>query len=50
MLLLTFPELKCKAGPVAERLHAANADPAVFTVWQELVVQDIRLPDEDDEF
>jgi hypothetical protein len=50
MLLLTFPELKSESGPVAERLQAAGADHKIFAVWQELVAQDIRLTDGDDEF
>jgi len=50
MLLLTFPELKRESGPVVDRLRAAGADAAVLSVWKELVAQEIRLPDEDDEF
>jgi len=50
MLLLTFPELKRDSGPVVDRLRAAGADAAVLSVWKELVAQEIRLPDEDDEF
>jgi hypothetical protein len=50
MLLLKFPELKRDPGLVSERLHAAGADPAVLAVWQELVVQEIRPADEDDDF
>jgi hypothetical protein len=50
MLLLTFPELKRDSGPVVDRLEAAGADPAVLTVWKELVAQEIQPTDEDDEF
>lgn len=50
MLLLTFPELKREPGPVSERLQAAGADPAVLTIWKELVAQEIQPADEDDEF
>lgn len=50
MLLLTFPELKRDAGPVADRLQAAGADPTALAVWKELVAQEIRPADEDDEF
>lgn len=50
MLLLTFPELKRESGPVVDRLEAAGADPAVLNVWKELVAQEIRPLDEDDEF
>lgn len=48
MLLLTFPDLKCDAGPVVEHLHAAGATPEALAVWQELVAQEIRPPEEDD--
>ena len=50
MLLLTFPELKRDPGPVAERLRATGADAAVLALWKELVAQEIRPADEDDEF
>jgi hypothetical protein len=50
MLLLTFPELKREQGLVADRLQAVDAAPAVLTVWQELVAQEIQPADEDDEF
>jgi hypothetical protein len=50
MLLLTFPELKRESGPVLERLQAAEADPAILAVWNELVTQEITPADEDDEF
>jgi Nucleotidyl transferase AbiEii toxin, Type IV TA system len=50
MLLLTFPELKRESGPVVDRLQAAHADSAVRNIWKELVAQEIRPPDEDDEF
>jgi hypothetical protein len=50
MLLLTFPDLKRDAGPVVDQLHAASATPEVFAVWQELVAQEIRPAEEDEEF
>jgi len=50
MLLLTFPDLKRDPGPVAERLHAMGATPDVLGVWKELVAQEIKPADEDDEF
>jgi hypothetical protein len=50
MLLLTFPELKRDSGPVADHLQAAGAGSAVLNVWKELVAQEIRPADEDDEF
>lgn len=50
MLLLKFPHLKRDAGPVVDQLHAASATPEVFAVWQELVAQEIRPAEEDEEF
>jgi len=50
MLLLTFPDLKRDPGPVVEQLHAAGATPEVLTVWHELVAQEIRPAEEDEEF
>jgi hypothetical protein len=50
MLLLAFPELKRDSGPVADRLQAAAANPAVLRVWMEIVAQDIQPANEDDEF
>ena len=50
MLLLTFPDLKRESGPVAERLQAIASDPAVLTIWKEIVAQEILPEDEDEEF
>lgn len=50
MLLLKFPELKRDPGPVVDRLRAAGVEAAVLALWKELVAQEIRPPDEDDEF
>jgi Nucleotidyl transferase AbiEii toxin, Type IV TA system len=50
MLLLTFPELKRSPGPVDDCLLAAGVDPAILGAWQDFVAQDLKLPDEDDEF
>jgi len=47
MLLLTFPELKTRQGPVRERLQAANASPEVFAAWDDVVTQTILPEDED---
>lgn len=49
MLLLTFPELKQEHGPVAERLTTAGGGPEAFHVWRELVAQNIRLPDDEED-
>jgi len=50
MLLLKFPELKRDSGPVLDRLQAAGASPKVLAVWKELVAQELRPTEEDDEF
>jgi len=50
MLLLTFPKLKKKDSLVLDRLRAADADEAVVATWHELVAQEIKPPQEDDEF
>ena len=50
MLLLQFPELKHRSGPVADALRAASVDLEVLAVWAELVAQEIQPPDPDDEF
>jgi hypothetical protein len=49
-LLLQFPELKQRSGPVADALQVTGAEPEVVAVWRELVAQEIQSPDEDDEF
>ena len=49
-LLLTFPELKKDEGPVAERLRANGAGEDVTAAWKELVAQDIRAEEDEDEF
>lgn len=50
MLLLAFPALKRESGPVVDRLRAAGAAPEVMAAWSELVAQEIRPSDEEDEF
>jgi hypothetical protein len=49
-LLLAFPDLKTKEGPVAERLRAAGANEEVFDAWRALVAEDIEPEDEDEKF
>ncbi len=48
LLLLTFPELKRDPGPVGDCLQAAGVGPEVWTVWRELVAQDIEPADEEE--
>ena len=50
LLLLTFPELKTESGPVAQSLNSMGASPEEMNTWRELVAQEIREPNDDDEF
>jgi hypothetical protein len=50
MLLLAFPEFKRDQSLVADCLRTAGAEPAVLTLWKELVAQEIHSEDEDGEF
>lgn len=50
MLLLQFPELKQPSGPVADCIRLAGVEAEVLAAWEELVAQEIRPPDDDDEF
>jgi hypothetical protein len=50
LLLLRFPELKTDRGAVLDRLEAAGADAQILAVWQELVAQQIRSEQEDEDF
>jgi hypothetical protein len=49
-LLLTFPELKQKAGPVTARLTETGCSREVMAAWMELVDQDIQAQVDEDEF
>jgi hypothetical protein len=50
MLLLAFPELKQDTGPVADSLRSAGASAAEMATWKELVAQEIRPEQDEDEF
>ncbi len=50
LLLLTFPELKNDPGPVTDRLQAMGSDSTVLAAWREIVAQEIRVGEEDEEF
>ncbi len=50
ILLLSFPELKTEAGAVSEALEASGATADEMKTWRELVAEELRLPDDDDEF
>ncbi len=47
MLLLAFPDLKSQAGPVLERLTAAEADEGALAEWTEIVATKIEAEDEE---
>ena len=48
MLLLRFPDLKVAKGDVAEVLARRNADENARRFWNEIVVQDISIEDDED--
>jgi len=50
MLLLTFPNLKTESGPVSEILNSLGATEEVMKTWNEVVHQEISMPDDDAEF
>lgn len=50
MLFLAFPSLKEANGAVAASLRAVGARTEEMTTWRELVAQEIRPPNDDEEF
>ncbi len=50
MLLPAFPELKNENSVVRDRLRAADASDEVMQLWREIVNQEIRAGNEDEEF
>jgi hypothetical protein len=50
MLLLTFPDLKHESGPVESALKSLGVSEEVLNSWHKLVAEEIRPPDEDEEF
>jgi hypothetical protein len=50
MLLLVFADLKSEVGPVTNELISFGADEEDLATWRELVQQEIKKPDADDEF
>jgi len=50
MLLLTFPNLKAESGPVSEILSLLGATEEEMKTWNEVVHQEISMPDDDAEF
>jgi hypothetical protein len=49
VLLLKFPALKTENGEVFEILQKRGVDEKVFEVWREIVEQDLRIEDEDED-
>jgi nucleotidyltransferase AbiEii toxin of type IV toxin-antitoxin system len=50
ILFLTFPEMKKETGAVSNALQALGATTEVMSAWRELVAQELKAPNEDDEF
>ncbi len=50
MLLLAFPHLKEESGPVGASLKSLGVSEEVLNSWRELVSEEIRQPDEEEEF
>jgi hypothetical protein len=50
ILLLTFPEMKTESGVVSDALKALCATAEEMSAWSELVAQELRAPNDDDEF
>ena len=50
MLFLSFPELKSEVGLVSDSLRGIGASAEEMITWLELVAQEIKTPNEDDEF
>jgi hypothetical protein len=49
-LLLAFPDLKAKTGPVTERLTETGGSAEAMSAWMELVDQNIEAQADEDEF
>ena len=50
MLLLAFPHLKKESGPVEASLKSLGVSEEVLNSWRELVSEEIRQPDDEEEF
>jgi hypothetical protein len=50
MLLLAFPHLKEESGSVKASLKSLGVSEEVLNSWRELVSEEIRQPDEEEEF
>ena len=49
VLLLQFPELKSETGAVSEVLRQREVDDKVLDSWREIVAQDLKVEDEDED-
>ena len=50
MLLLAFPDLKHESGPVENSLKSLGVSEQVLNSWRELVAEEIRQPNDEEEF
>ena len=50
MLLLAFPDLKKESGAVEDSLKSLGVSEDVLNSWHELVAEEIRQPDDEEEF
>ena len=50
VLFLTFPEMKTESGAVSNALQALGATAEEMKTWRQLVAQELRAPNDDDEF
>lgn len=50
VLFLAFPELKMDPGAVSDALAVLGATTEELKTWSELVAQELKAPDDDDEF
>ena len=50
VLLLKFPDLKTETGAVEQALKSLGVSEAILSSWRELVREEIRQPDDDEEF
>jgi hypothetical protein len=50
MLLLAFPDLKKESGAVETSLKSLGVSEEVLNSWRELVTEEIRQPNDDEEF
>ncbi len=50
ILFLSFPELKTESGAVSKALEALGATAEEMKAWRDIVAQELKPPNDDDEF